>query len=1477
MNFMKTALMDKSGYSLQSLIIACLMMIPFTGLAQATDDYRTRAGVSASWFGTSTWQRFNGTSWVDVATTPTSANQAIEIRSDAAVTIPAALTVDQLTVNGILTYNNANNGAGQSFTLNNGTGTDMIINGTFIFNGTGNQANFGINTGATWSVSSGGTYVHNSARGVTTPLGAVSLNSASNFIYRGSSTLNPAVSISSRTYGNLIFESTSGALSITPSGSGALIVQGDFSVGGTGAGTTTLNMGSFTGTLGVTGTSTVVAGSTLTTPNAVYTATGDMTVNGTLTFSNNITAGGNWVQGSAGTQNNSTRTVTFNSASTQTITKTGGGTVTFNNVTVNKSGGTLILGSSTNVTASGTLALTAGNAVIGSNTLTAATITGTSGSLEGSNTSNLTITGTGSSLFFDNSGTNNFLRELTLNTGAAATLGNALNITAYDGVSTEGVLTVTGTATLTTGGFLTLKSNANGTARIAAGRTTGGYISGNVTVERFIPQNSSKAWRLLASTSSGQTINAAWQEGQNNAMNNPNPGFGTKISAGAAITTNLGTAQAAGFDTLSAGVSLFRYNAATDALVPVTATNTGNIANEHGYFLFIRGDRAPGQFGAGAPSSSTVLRSTGSLFLGDQTAVATGASNYGLVRNPYPSRIDMRSIVRGSNLIDAYQVWDAKLGGTFGVGGFQTFSKSGSDYIVSPGGGSYGANGSVHNFIESGAAFFIQSTTNTNNTAQVTEACKTSASNTNSFRPSGVLAADKRVTFTLYALNPGSTDVVDGGLVFFNDTYSNSVTVEDVRKSGNFNENFGITRDNVDLVVERRKNVTASDSVFFKMYQLRQISYRLDFESLNFDPAFTTVILQDKFTNTNTAIDLTALTSYTFTVSSTAGSFAQDRFRLVLAASSNTFSGSGNWTDNARWSHGAPPAEGETVIVAAGANATLDTDFTVAGNLTMMATSSLEVLPARTLTISGTADFAGQSVTFRSDETGNGSLGQVSGTLNGATNVTVERYIPNNGFRSWRLLSVPTYGNVQTIRQAWQEGNANPLPLQNNLPNRGTQITGVFASQAAAAAAGFDSTSAQASLLRWNGTGWSNITNTNTAIANEKAYFLFIRGERSKGVTGSVNNSSATTLRTNGTVYTGNQVFNVPTGGFAVAANLYPSAVDFTSLTRNNVSNLFYIWDSKKQNGNSLGVYQTFSATNSFNCLIGGGSYTLGQPNTVIESGQAFFVRGGAVAGGGTITLTETAKTGSANGNLGFRPSDLPAKIDSRLLDANNEVLDVNVVVFDKAYSKAIDADDAEKFGNPGANFAIETNSKLLAIEGTQPVTENDIIQFRIWNLQQQEYKLEFSASRMKLEGLYAVLEDSYLKERKEIDVKNSSTISFSVNSDPASSAANRFRIVFTKTRPALQGTDGFTVAPNPVVNNRINLAFTNQEAGKYTIRLTGIDGKVITTLVVNHEGGSSNRLIMLPSNTRSGAYQLEINAPTGSKIVKQLFVSGLK
>ncbi|MES2847559.1 MAG: hypothetical protein V4685_00775, partial [Bacteroidota bacterium] len=124
---------------------------------------------------------------------------------------------------------------------------------------------------------------------------------------------------------------------------------------------------------------------------------------------------------------------------------------------------------------------------------------------------------------------------------------------------------------------------------------------------------------------------------------------------------------------------------------------------------------------------------------------------------------------------------------------------------------------------------------------------------------------------------------------------------------------------------------------------------------------------------------LTAIGTYTVTATSDNGCTDQESIIITQDLSNNTFSGTGDWTDGTKWSCGTAPGSGSIITIAAGANVTLNTDFTVAGSLTMTPTSTLTVNSTRTLTISGTADFAGQSVTFKSDINGTASLGQVNG------------------------------------------------------------------------------------------------------------------------------------------------------------------------------------------------------------------------------------------------------------------------------------------------------------------------------------------------------------------------------------------------------------------------------------------------------------------------------------------------------------------
>ncbi len=518
---------------------------------------------------------------------------------------------------------------------------------------------------------------------------------------------------------------------------------------------------------------------------------------------------------------------------------------------------------------------------------------------------------------------------------------------------------------------------------------------------------------------------------------------------------------------------------------------------------------------------------------------------------------------------------------------------------------------------------------------------------------------------------------------------------------------------------------------------------------------------------------------------------------------------------------------------------------------------------------------AGGFLTLKSNQFGTARVaaGDVAGNyITG--NVIVERYIPANSFRSWRLLSVPTFGASETFKHSWQENNS---PLGNIKPNYGTQITGTGA-LATAQTNGFDNTTQSAALLSWNGTGWTGVPNTNsTVIDTKKGYFLYIRGERTQGITNSTSSATATTLRTTGQLYQGDQSIPAFTANsFNLVGNLYASAIDFTQLTRTGgVSNLFYIWDSKKLNGTSLGQYQTFSATNSFNCLIGGGSYVLGQPNTKIESGQAFFVQTGG--SGGTITLTEASKiTNSAN--LGFRPvrpASSLVKMDSRLYAANsNDITDANVVVFDNTYTAKVGDEDAVKMTNPMENFGVEQQGKTLAIEGRSNIEENDVIQFKTWNLKQQEYKLEFIPQNMNVAGLTAVLEDKYLKTSIPVNLNATNTVTFTVDANAASSAADRFRIVFSKVKAAVVSEEAYAIAPNPVENGIVNIVFSKQVAGIYQVRIVNLAGQVIASKTIAHAGGNSNYTVKLPGQTVAGIYHAEIISPAKTKAVKEIAVN---
>ena len=232
----------------------------------------------------------------------------------------------------------------------------------------------------------------------------------------------------------------------------------------------------------------------------------------------------------------------------------------------------------------------------------------------------------------------------------------------------------------------------------------------------------------------------------------------------------------------------------------------------------------------------------------------------------------------------------------------------------------------------------------------------------------------------------------------------------------------------------------------------------------------------------------------------------------------------------------------------------MDVDFTLASGktLTISGTGTLTINPAKTLTIAGTADFGGKSVTLKSDATGTAALGQITGTLTNATNLTVERYIPAK--RKYRFLACPVVG-AKAVH--WRDNGG-------TTPGIGTHITGNING-----GINFDASTTNSPSAFWydevnagnfttvgsgatSDPGWTAFTDGNTQdLTNGKGFRIFVRGDRTISLTSGAVAANNTTLSVTG-AYPANSVTiaTSKTGindnsGFNLVGNPYPATIDF--------------------------------------------------------------------------------------------------------------------------------------------------------------------------------------------------------------------------------------------------------------------------------------------------------------------------------------------
>ena len=379
---------------------------------------------------------------------------------------------------------------------------------------------------------------------------------------------------------------------------------------------------------------------------------------GTATISGALSGSGNIVgDGSASLVLDQSSSGTLNIASPYELSKftiTGSPSIT--------------LGTNLYVIGTGEFNLLGGTLVLNGNTLSigsSVTASLTSGCLSdnGTSTFSLQTPDIGTGLRMDVITPNNTLKALITNGNLS--LFNALNIKDY--IQIDG-------GTLTTGGNLTLTANNSLSARVAS--LSSGVISGNVTVETYIPGGSA-GWSLLGSAGlTGVTIND-WDDDFD---------LTCLDCTASSYTAVMGSFFA----------SIQSYNEPGSALF--TSINQADVITPgKGFWVYVGINTLT--------ANPFTISNTYTLNQGDITYPITNSGNgYNLIANPYASPIDF----------DLFRAQNSSLILTTMYGHNRTVSGS---YVV----GGAGTNG-VNRIIPAGQAFYVRASSA--GTATFTEAMK---------------------------------------------------------------------------------------------------------------------------------------------------------------------------------------------------------------------------------------------------------------------------------------------------------------------------------------------------------------------------------------------------------------------------------------------------------------------------------------------------------------------------------------------------------------------------------------------------------------------------------------------------------------------------------------------------------------------------------------------------------------------------------
>jgi hypothetical protein len=393
-----------------------------------------------------------------------------------------------------------------------------------------------------------------------------------------------------------------------------------------------------------------------------------------------------------------------------------------------------------------------------------------------------------------------------------------------------------------------------------------------------------RKWRFLCAPLTGSTNRSIFYNWQNNDVPNGNTGVEIWGPLGTADPSSANNGLAVG-----PNPSMRFYDAGWQ---PVTNTNSSLLfdgTTNIGYALFQTGPYNNGSTTyIGGPGNlpngiATTLSATGSLISGTHTKSLTAATagQYFLVANPYASPVNPAlftdaGTINRTNLDNILYMWDAKPGGTNGLGRYVSYNISTGQYSSIGTGTGFTAHTTQ---IQSGQAFFVRATAAGAATLVFRETSKGSLVTTD-MMGNAQLQAPPSLRFQLWQ----DTINYDGAVAYFHTGASRSIDKLDGTKMLNGSDNLGLRRDGKTLVFEHHPELTATDTLFLHLSQMRQLPYRMRMEAAGISlPTGMNARLIDRFTGQETILDLGKPMDIDFTVGADSAS-SGGRFMVVFGA-----------------------------------------------------------------------------------------------------------------------------------------------------------------------------------------------------------------------------------------------------------------------------------------------------------------------------------------------------------------------------------------------------------------------------------------------------------------------------------------------------------------------------------------------------------------------------------------------------------------